>query len=243
MQDLDLDEVIDQGRILGWLENILKFILVTFYKVIPNYGVAIILLTVFIKIVLFPFTHKSYESTSKMQSIGPKINELREKYKDNPNKMNAEMAAMYKREGINPMGGCLPILFQMPIFIALYGLLNKHFDLRGAVFIEGWITDLSSPETVFTLPFTIPILGWSEIHLLPFLFVGTQLWSSKQMSSGSMTSNNQMKMMTYLMPVMFFFILYDMPSGLLLYWTVTNLLTTAQQMFITRHQKTHSKGA
>ncbi|WP_319475437.1 membrane protein insertase YidC [Marispirochaeta aestuarii] len=243
MQDLDLDEVIDQGRILGWLENILKFILLTFYKVIPNYGVAIILLTIFIKIVLFPFTHKSYESTSKMQSIGPKINELREKYKDNPNKMNAEMAAMYKREGINPMGGCLPILFQMPIFIALYGLLNKHFDLRGAVFIEGWITDLSSPETIFTLPFTIPILGWSEIHLLPFLFVGTQLWSSKQMSAGSMASNNQMKMMTYLMPIMFFFILYDMPSGLLLYWTVTNLLTTVQQLFITRHQKTHPKGA
>ena len=234
---LELDEVIDQGRILGWLENILKFILITFYKVVPNYGVAIILLTIFIKIVLFPITHKSYESTSKMQAVGPKVNELKEKYKDNPTKMNAEMAALYKKEGVNPMGGCLPILLQMPIFIALYGLLNKHFDLRGAVFIEGWINDLSAPETIFTLPFTIPFLGWSEIHLLPFLFVGTQLLSSKFMTPAGTASNSQMKMMTYMMPIMFFFILYDMPSGLLLYWTITNVLTTAQQAWINRHPK------
>ena len=237
VSDLELDEVIDQGRILGWLENILKFILVTFYKVIPNYGVAIILLTIFIKIVLFPITHKSYESTSKMQAVGPKVNELRAKYKDNPTKMNTEMAALYKREGVNPMGGCLPILLQMPIFIALYGLLNKHFDLRGAVFIQGWINDLSAPETIFTLPFSIPFLGWNEIHLLPFLFVGTQLLSSKYMSAGAGASNSQMKMMTYMMPIMFFFILYDMPSGLLLYWTITNVLTTAQQAWINRHAK------
>ncbi len=243
VRDLDLDEVIDQGRILGWLENILKFILVTFYKVVPNYGVAIILLTIFIKIILFPITHKSYESTSKMQAVSPKVNELREKYKDNPNKMNAEMAALYKKEGVNPMGGCLPMLLQMPIFIALYGLLNKHFDLRGAVFIEGWINDLSAPETIFSLPFTIPILGWTEIHLLPFLFVGTQLISSKFMSAGAGASNSQMKMMTYMMPIMFFFILYEMPSGLLLYWTVTNVLTTAQQWYISRHAKSKQKEA
>ncbi len=244
VQDLDLEEVIDQGRILGWMEAILKFLLVMFYKLIPNYGVAIILLTVFIKVLLFPVTHKSYESTSKMQAVAPKITELREKYKDNPNKMNAEMAQLYKREGVNPMGGCLPIMLQMPVFIALYGLLNKHFDLRGAVFIQGWINDLSAPETIFTLPFTIPFLGWSEIHLLPFLFVGTQLVSSKQMSAGSAgMSNSQMKMMTYMMPIMFFFILYNMPSGLLLYWTVTNALTMGQQMFISWHRKRKEKSA
>ena len=244
IQGLSLEEVIDQGRILGWMEAILKFVLVAFYKLIPNYGIAIILLTVLIKILLFPVTHKSYESTSKMQAVAPMITELRDKYKDNPNKMNAEMAALYKREGVNPMGGCLPIVLQMPVFIALYGLLNKHFDLRGAVFIQGWINDLSAPETIFTLPFTIPIVGWSEIHLLPFLFVGTQLLSSKQMSAGSAgMSNSQMKMMTYMMPIMFFFILYNMPSGLLLYWTVTNALTMAQQMFITWHRKQKEKSA
>lgn len=238
IRGLNLDSVMDRRVLLGWLENILKFFLNLFYKIIPNYGIAIILLTILIKILLFPITHKSYESTSKMQQINPKIQELRDKFKDNPQKMNQEMAALYKKEGVNPLGGCLPLLLQMPVFIALYGLLNNHFELRGAEFIVPWITDLSSPDSILNFaPTQIPILGWSDIRLLPILFVGTQLISSKILQNPGASSNSQMKMITYVLPLVFFFVLYDAPSGLLLYWTVTNLLTVVQQYFITKRRE------
>ena len=132
------------------------------------------------------------------------------------------------------MGGCLPLLIQFPIFIALYGLLNKHFELRGAVFLSGWITDLSQPESIFNFaPFKIPILGWSDLRLLPFIYIGTQLLSSKIMQTDA-SANPSMKMMTYMMPIVFFFILYDMPSGLIIYWTITNLITVLQQLYSNR---------
>lgn len=234
--DLHLEEVMDTGSVLGWLEWILKKLLVFFYSIIPNWGVAIIFLTLLTKVILYPFTHKSYESTSKMQALNPKMQELREKYKNDPTKLNQEMAALYKVEGVNPLGGCLPLLLQMPVFIALYGLLNKHFDLRGAVFIPGWITDLSGPETIFTLPFDIPFLG-SEIHLLPIVFALTMVISSKSMQTSSAdSSQGSMKMMMYLMPVFLFFVLYSAPSGLLVYWIITNLLTMVQQKAVGKHR-------
>ena len=238
--NLDLDMVLDSGAVLGWLQKILKVFLNFFYGLIPNYGVAIILLTLLIKIILFPLTHKSYESTSKMSGLTPKMNEIKEKYKNNPQKMNAEVAALYKKEGVNPLGGCLPMLLQMPIFIALYGLLSSHFELRGAEFIVPWITDLSSPDTIFNFaPVSIPVIG-SDIRLLPILMIGTQIFSSKIMQTPETANNAQMKMMTYMMPAMFLFILYDAPSGLLLYWTMTNVLTTAQQLFINSRRKKKS---
>lgn len=240
VQDLNLEEVIDSSSILGWLEWILLQILKISYRIIPNYGVAIIILTIIIKTILYPFTHKSFESTSRMQALTPKINELKEKYKDNPTKMNAEMQALYKRENVNPMGGCLPMLLQMPIFFALYGLLNKYFALRGAVFIPGWITDLSSPESIFNFaPYQIPILGWSDIRLLPILFTLTMILSNKLMQnpSSEAAGGDSMKMMTTLMPVMFFFIMYQSPSGLLLYWTLTNIITVIQQKYISKKLK------
>lgn len=240
VQDLNLEEVIDSSSILGWLEWILLQILHLSYKLIPNYGIAIIILTIIIKTILYPFTHKSFESTSRMQALTPKINELKEKYKDNPTKMNQEMQALYKRENVNPMGGCLPMLLQMPIFFALYGLLNKYFALRGAVFIPGWITDLSSPESILNFaPYTIPILGWSDIRLLPILFTLTMILSNKLMQNPSTEAagGSNMKMMTTLMPVMFFFIMYQSPSGLLLYWTLTNIITVIQQKYISGKMK------
>ncbi len=238
--NLDLDMVLDSGAMLGWLQKILKVFLNFFYGLIPNYGVAIILLTLLIKIILFPLTHKSYESTSKMSGLTPKMNEIKEKYKNNPQKMNAEVAALYKKEGVNPLGGCLPMLLQMPIFIALYGLLNSHFELRGADFIVPWITDLSAPDTIWNFaPVSIPVIG-SDIRLLPILMIATQIFSSKIMQTPETANNAQMKMMTYMMPAMFLFILYDAPSGLLLYWTMTNVLTTAQQLFINSRRKKKS---
>jgi len=238
LQDMNFDEAMDSSRMLGWLESILKFMLRLFYGIIPNWGIAIIMVTILVKILMFPLTHKSYQSTSRMQSLSPKMEELRKKYKDNPAKLNQEMAALYKKEGINPMSGCLPMLLQIPIFFAMYGLFNKHFDLRGAAFIPPWITDLSAPESIYSFaPHKIPLLGWSDIRLLPVLFVITQLISGKITQSAGTVSNAQMKMMTYGIPIVFFFVLYDVPSGLLVYWIVMNILTIFQQMYINRKRK------
>jgi YidC/Oxa1 family membrane protein insertase len=240
-RDLALEEIMDSRFLLGWLENVLKFLLQTFYRVIPNYGVAIILLTILVKVVLFPLTRKSYQSTAKMKDLGPKMTELKEKYKDDQQKLNQEMAALYKKEGVNPLGGCLPLLAQFPFFIAMFGLFNNHFDLRGATFIPGWISDLSAPEQVLSFGFTVPVLGWDALRLLPIIMVGTQILSSKFMQQPSAGGNtNQMKMMQYGLPIVFFFILYNMPSGLLVYWIVTNVLTTGQQMLARRRDT--SKG-
>ena len=235
LQNLNLDEVIETSALLGWLEWILKYILIGFYRIIPNYGVAIILLTILVKVLFFPMTRKSMHATAKMQTLAPKIEELKKKYSNNPTKLNQEMTELYKREGANPLGGCLPMLLQIPIFFALYNLLNSHFDLRGSVFIPGWIYDLSSPESILHLPFTIPIVNWTELRLLPFIYVGTQLLTSKFTSTPDTSANNSMKMMMYFMPIMFFFILYNVPSGLLLYWIVSNVLQAAQQLYMNKH--------
>jgi YidC/Oxa1 family membrane protein insertase len=237
IRGLDLDLILDSGAMLGWLQQILKVLLTFFYGIIPNYGVAILLLTLFVKIVMFPLTHKSFESTSKMSGLSPKINELKEKYKNNPQKLNQEIATLYKSEGVNPVGGCLPILLQMPIFIALYGLLSSHFELRGAGFISPWITDLSIADTIYNFaPTAIPVIG-SDIRLLPILMILTQVYSSKIMQTPDSANNAQMKMMTYMMPLMFLFILYDAPSGLLIYWTMTNVLSIIQQHIVNWYRK------
>jgi len=232
LKDLQLEKAMDSSSWFGWLENILKWLLAVFYRIIPNYGVSIILLTILIKVVLFPITRKSYQSTAKMQALNPQISEIKEKYKDNSAKMNQEMSALYKTEKVNPMGGCLPMLLQFPIFIALYGLLNKHFELRGAVFIPGWISDLSSPETIWNFaPVNIPFVG-SDLRLLPILYVATMVFSmkvSQSAASGGGSNANMTKIFTYVMPIMFFFILYNAPSGLILYWTVMNIFTVIQQ--------------
>ena len=241
LSDLRLEVALDSSSWFGWLENVLKWLLGVFYRIVPNYGIAIILLTILIKIVLYPFTHKSFESTARLQALNPQMEELKAKYKDNTAKLNQEMADLYKREKVNPMGGCLPMLLQFPIFIALYGLLNKHFELRGAVFIPGWISDLSAPETIWNFsPVNIPFLG-SDLRLLPILYVITMIFSMKISQSGAAASNSQTagmnKMFTYFMPIMFFFVLYNAPSGLILYWTVMNLVTMLQQQITNKIKK------
>ena len=218
---------------LSWLEKILKVLLEVFYFLVPNYGVAIILLTILTKVILIPLSKKGTESTAKMSALQPKLQELQTKYKDDPETLNTAMAKLYKEEGINPMGSCLPMLIQFPIFIGLYGLLNKDFSLRGAMFIPGWITDLSIPETVFTLPFNIPFIG-SAIHLLPIIYTASMIFSMKitqSATSGQAGSKGMTWFMTYGMSIMFFFILYNAPSGLLLYWTMSNFLAILQQLY------------
>jgi YidC/Oxa1 family membrane protein insertase len=231
--DMHFEDAVRGGG-LRWLEDGIKFFLNIFYKLIPNYGIAIILVTILVKAILFPLTKKGSVSSARMQEIQPKMTELQAKYKNNPQKLNQEMAELYKKEGANPMSGCLPLLIQFPIFIAMYNLFNNHFDLRGAMFIAGWIPDLSMPETVWNFaPFKIPFLGWSDLRLLPIIYLVSQLVYGKFTQQPATGQNaTQMKLMMFGMPIVFFFILYDVPAGLLVYWIVSNLLTIAQQLVI-----------
>jgi YidC/Oxa1 family membrane protein insertase len=237
--DSNFREIQETRVLFGWLENILKWMLQTIALVVPNYGLSIIILTVIVKLALWPLTRKSHESNARMQLVQPKMAEIRERYKDNQQKQNEEMAKLYKKEGVNPLGGCLPMLAQFPFFIAMYGLFSNHFDLRGAEFIPGWINDLSAPDVIVSFGgFTIPLIGWTALRGLPIIFVGTQLLSSKLMQTPSTSqSTGQMKLMQLGLPIVFFFILYNVPSGLLVYWIFSNILTVAQQYYYNTMKK------
>jgi len=220
-------EVMPVSFPFGSIAELLKFPLDFFAKLVGNYGIAIILLTILIKIILFPLTRKSFDSMKKMQAINPKMAEVRERFKDDPKRMNLEIAELYKREGVSPLGGCLPQLLQLPIMFALYLLFNEYFALKNAVFISGWINDLSAPESIFTLPFSIPFLG-DAVRMLPIIMVATQLFSTMTTQTTQSGGDNKMKWLPYIMMGVFFFILYNLPSGLVLYWTVQNILTVLQ---------------
>jgi YidC/Oxa1 family membrane protein insertase len=241
--DLKINLIVDANPLFGWLEWLLKKSMIIFHLLIPNWGIAIILVTILVKALFFPLTLKGSISMAKMAELQPKMAELQAKYKDKPDKLNQEMAEFYKREGYNPLSGCLPTLIQIPIFFAMYNLFNTHFDLRGAMFIPGWIPDLSRPDTVFDFP-TVNLVIWqvSAIRILPVIYVVSQLLYGKYTQSTSTQTGqnaNQMKIMLYAMPVFFFFILYNAPAGLLVYWIVSNVLTIGQQMVTNKimHQR------
>jgi YidC/Oxa1 family membrane protein insertase len=234
---LNLEMALDSSTALGWLESFLMWILNIFYKIIPNYGIGIILVTFLLKLILYPLTKASMRSTAKMSELGPQMQAIKDRYPDNPQKQNELMAELYKKEKINPMGGCLPMLIQFPILIAFFGLLNKHFELRGAMFIPGWIPDLSKPDVVFVFSFNIPLLG-NQLHILPILYTISMIYSMK-ITQNTQTSGQQqgmMKFMTYGMPLIFFFWLYNSPSGLMLYWSVMNVISIVQQMITNKKQ-------
>ena len=206
-------------------------------SLVHNWGVAIIIMTIIIKLLFFPLTQKGFKSTAKMQALNPMIEEIKAKYKDNPQKMQAEIGALYKKHNINPLAGCLPWLIQIPIFIGLFTMLRSQFDLRGAVFIPGWINDLSSPENIIRFPFDIPIVNWTHLNLLPIFMTGMMIVQQKFTQSPNTSGTNQMKLLLYAMPAVFFFICYNMPSGLVLYWTVQNIISLFQQILINKMQK------
>lgn len=237
LSNLKLNESLESTGILSWLESILKWCMELIYKIIPNWGVSIIILTILIKILLFPLTKKSSMGTLKMQELQPKIQEIQDKYKEQPDKLNMEMSKLYKESGYNPLSGCLPLLLQFPLIFAMYNLFNNYFEFRGAMFIPGWIPDLSIGDIV-PLPGNLPVLG-SQIHLLPIIYLASQLLFGKitQSSAAAGGNNTQVKIMMYGMPIMFFFIFYNAPAGLLLYWTVSNILQLFQQMIINRMMK------
>ncbi len=244
LSNLRIDEILSSGW-LAWLETILKFLMEMFYRFIPNWGVSIILMTILLKIALYPLTKKSSMATLRMQELQPRIKEIQDKYKGQPEKLNVEMAKFYKEAGYNPMSGCLPLLIQFPLIFAMFGLFNNYFEFRGAMFIPGWIPDLSVSDSVGVFPEAIPFIGGMSISILPFIYVASQLLFTKiTQSTAAASSNSQMKMMMYFMPLIFFFMFYTAPSGLLIYWTVSNLLQLVQQLTINKimHAKRKEMG-
>ena len=235
LSGLNLNQVVESSGILAPIEFVLKWIMEIFHKIIPNWGVSIILMTILVRLILFPLTRKNSESTLKMQAMQPRMQELQAKYADNPQKMNEEMAKLYQETGYNPMSGCLPLLIQFPLIFAMYNLFNNYFEFRGAMFIPGWISDLSKGDSICTLPFNIPLGIGNQVRLLPVIYVVSQLIFGKvtQPKAGGQQAG-MMKFMMYGMPLIFFFIFYNAPSGLLIYWISSNLLTLVQQVIINK---------
>lgn len=240
LSGLKLNECLNSNGWLGWLETILKWFMEVINKFVHNWGVSIIIMTILIKLLMFPFTKKQSLGTLKMQEIQPKIQAIQAKYKDNQQKLQQEMAKIYKDNGYNPMSGCLPMLVQFLILFAMYNLFNNYFEFRGSSFIPNWIEDLSSGDSIYTLKFDIPFFG-NQVRILPFIYLASQLLFGKITGNGGTaapgTSQAQMQMMMYVMPVMFFVMFYNAPSGLLLYWTVSNIFQMGQQIIINKTMK------
>ncbi len=225
-----LDKAID----FGWFTVIAKpcvWLMNQLYRFIPNYGVVIIILTLLIKILLWPLGNKSYRSMAEMKKLQPLMAEIREKYKDDKKKMNEEMMALYRTYKVNPMGGCLPMALQIPVFIAFYRMLYGAIELRHAPFF-GWITDLSAPDRLFRFDFTVPFM--QPPYGIPVLTVimGATMFLQQKMSPPP-GDPAQAKMMM-LMPLVFTVIFINFPAGLVLYWLVNNIVSIGQQYYVTK---------
>jgi YidC/Oxa1 family membrane protein insertase len=208
-----------------FISQVLLQILNFLYKILHNWGLAIIFLSLLVYMTLYPLSLKQMRSMKEMQTLQPKIEILRQTYKDNPQKLNKEIMDLYKEHNVNPLGGCLPLLLQMPIFFALYNALIRSIALKGARFL--WIQDLSKPDNLWTFPHSwpkLPIIG-NELNILPIV-MAIGMFFQQKISSTSSTSiaTEQQRVMLIIMPIMFCLIFYRMPSGLVLYWFVNSTL-------------------
>ena len=230
---LNLTALVDFGTFFGLkfvVRPIAEYLLLPLFKFlnlfILNYGFVIIIFSLIIKIVVYPLTRKSFQSMKKMQLLQPKITELKEKLKDDPQKMNKETMKLYQTYGVNPAGGCLPILLQMPIFIALWGLFQAAIELRQQPFIF-WINDLSAPDVIYDLGFKFPLLGVQEISGLALL-MGITTFFQQKMS----IKDPKQQALIYMMPIMLTILFMTFPSGLNLYYFMFNVFSIAQQYYI-----------
>lgn len=205
------------------------FVLKKLHEFIPNYGYVLIVFSIAVKLLVYPLTKKSYQSTAAMQQIQPEVAALKEKHSSNPQKLNQATMKLYKEKGVNPLGGCLPMLLQMPLLFALFQVFRTTIELRAEPFVW-WIKDLSAPDAVFTLPFSVPIYG-SHVAILPILMV-VSMFIQQRMMSGGAAQQPQQKTMQYFMTGFFFLMFNSFPSGLNLYYTLFNVLTIAQQKLI-----------
>ncbi|MBD3236139.1 MAG: membrane protein insertase YidC [Candidatus Eisenbacteria bacterium] len=218
--DREITRIVDfGGKLVAPLSKAAHWFLVQVHAVVPNYGVAILILSILLRVAFHPLTVKSLRSQRKMQALKPYLDRINEEYKDNPEEKAKKTLEFQRKHGMNPLGGCLPMLVQMPVFIALYGLLMNAIELRKAPFVL-WIQDLASPDRVGEI-------AGVPIHILPILMAATMLLQQRM----TPTDPRQAPMML-LMPVMLLVFFYSLPSGLVLYWTITNVLTIGQQMMM-----------
>jgi len=223
-----LEHVIDFG-FFSILAVPLFWVLKMLYKIAGNYGWAIVLLTIIVRIPFIPLINKSQKSMKKLQEIQPRMAEIREKYKKDPQRMQREMMEIYKTHKVNPLGGCLPILLQIPVFFALYKILLISIELRGAPYIF-WIKDLSAPDTLFGhLPAWLPLIGGFAVGPLPILMGATMLIQQKMTPTSMDPMQNKLMMF---MPVIFTFLFLNFASGLVLYWLVNNIFSISQQVYV-----------
>jgi len=234
-EGLQLEQLVFLGKnITGWIN---RFIIIPVFnwleRYISSYGIIILILTIIIKVVLFPLTYKSYQSTAKMQVLKPMVDELGKKFPKQEDAMKKQQATMelYKRAGINPMGGCLPMLLQMPILFAMFRFFPVSIELRQEPFL--WATDLSTYDSILNLPFTIPMYG-DHVSLFTLLMTISTILTTKM--SGTTAGQDQpgMKLMMYAMPVMFMFVLNKLSSGLTYYYFLANVLTIGQNLIMKR---------
>jgi YidC/Oxa1 family membrane protein insertase len=230
-EGLQLEKIIFLGKnVIGWIS---RFVIIPIFnwlnKYISNYGIIIFILTLLIKIVLFPLTFKSYQSTAKMQVLKPMVEEISKKYpkKDDAVKKQQATMELYKRAGVNPMGGCLPMLLQFPILFAMFRFFPVSIELRQQHFL--WATDLSTYDSILHLPFTIPMYG-NHVSLFTILMTVSSLLTMKMTGSQPGQDQPGMKMMTYMMPVMFMLIMNNFSSGLTYYYFLANMITWIQNI-------------
>ena len=215
------------------LVDFVVHILNAIYGVVGNYGIAIIIVTVLMRIIIFPLTLKQEKSMKKMRELQPELEKIKEKYKDNPQEYQQKTAELYRESGVNPLGGCLPLLIQMPVFVALYGAFSGNAIPADAKFL--WFT-LKQPDRLF-------MIGNFAFNLLPILNVGVTYIQQKIMTSATsgQESSQQMQTMLYMMPLMMLFIFYKMPSGVTLYYLVSGALSLVQQYFILKGRSDDGK--
>jgi YidC/Oxa1 family membrane protein insertase len=212
------------------------------YQYIPNYGVVIIILVLLVRLALHPVTKSSQISMMKMGKLGPQAEEIRKKYADNKQEMNRRIMELYKEQGASPILGCLPMLLQMPIWIALYSAIYAGIELRGAKFLPIWITDLSGSDAIFSFtPVTIPLIGViASFNLLPILlgvamYLQQKLTPTSAQGAVSEQMQQQQKMMLIMMPIMMLLFLYNAPSGLNLYIMASTFGGVIEQYVIRKH--------
>jgi YidC/Oxa1 family membrane protein insertase len=239
-------EYVNAQSIQGWFSFIsqpfskfLYILLQFFYLVSHSWGLSIILLTIALRLMMYPLNNWSIRSTLRMQEIAPKVKAIQDRYKKDPKKGQLEVLNLYRQQGINPFSGCLPMLLQMPFLIGMFYLLKSTFPLRGAVFVPGWIDNLAAPDVLFNFGYPLIFIG-NELHLLPILLGMTMFWQQKLTAKmpkdvkSLSDSQKQQKMIGNIMSVVFTVMFYGFPSGLNIYFISSTLLGIAQQIYITR---------
>jgi YidC/Oxa1 family membrane protein insertase len=206
------------------------------HRAIPNYGWVIVIISVLTKVLFYRLTHKSFTSIKEMQELQPKIAALKAKYGDDRRRLSEETMKIYREAGVNPLGGCLPIVLQMPVFIALFNVLSNAIELRGAPFLA-WIRDLSQQDVLFKLPASLPLVG-DSFSLLP-LVMGASMWAQSKLgaSPAGQPGNPMPPGFNTILPIVFTLLFYKMPSGLVIYWIINTVLSVAQQYYIVKATK------